>query len=76
LESRLFLLLFAQKTVKRRKRRKFHEKEEMEEAFSEKGGKGGKGGAFTSQVDFITHTFNLYTLSDRYQHRGSLITKK
>ncbi len=48
----------------------------MEEAFSEKGGKGGKGGAFTSQVDFITHTFNLYTLSDRYQHRGSLITKK
>jgi hypothetical protein len=47
LESRLFLLIFARKTVKRRKRRKFPEKEEMEEAFSEKGG---KGGAFTSQI--------------------------
>jgi hypothetical protein len=54
LESRLFLLIFARKTVKRRKRRKFHEKEEMEEAFSEKGGKRGKGGAFTSQVNIDT----------------------
>ncbi len=27
-------------------------------------------------VDFITHTFHLYTLPDRYQARDSLITNK
>ncbi len=27
-------------------------------------------------VDFITHTFHLYTLSDRCQHKDSLITSK
>jgi hypothetical protein len=61
LKSRLFLLIFATKTVKRRKKRKFHEKEEMEEAFSEKGGKGGKGGAFTSQAIISCPCFlNIY----------------